>query len=204
MRIAVASVMLSSAMMLGIVSTADTAYADEANESNPKVVSISSALESQSRDDDTAKNPSNAQKSSKLGEGLAAQVAKMHSDAISAMPTREDALLEIAKQQLGVPYVYGGTTPSGFDCSGFTQYCFKQALGIELPRTADAQYGLGESVALNDLQPGDLVFWGSRRGIYHVGIYVGDGNYIHAGASAHSICIQSMSAYSPTSAKRIL
>ena len=79
-------------------------------------------------------------------------------------------LLGIAAILAGIPYVYGGTTPSGFDCSGYTQYVFGR-LGISLPRTAEAQRQAATSVATP--QVGDLVFFGSPA--YHVGIYAGNG-----------------------------
>lgn len=83
----------------------------------------------------------------------------------------------IAMQYLGVPYVWGGSSPAGFDCSGFTQYVFGQA-GISLPRTASAQQGAGMPVGSGELAPGDLVFFGSPA--YHVGIYIGGGSMIHS------------------------
>lgn len=86
-------------------------------------------------------------------------------------------LVDIAFKYLGVPYVWGGTTPSGFDCSGLVQYVYREA-GINISRTTYTQ--IAEGYAVSDLQPGDLVFFGSYSAPYHVGIYIGDGQYIHA------------------------
>lgn len=84
---------------------------------------------------------------------------------------------------LGVPYVFGGTSPSGFDCSGYVRFVFAQA-GISLPRTADAQYEVGYAVSTDELRPGDLVFFSTyEAGPSHVGIYLGDGNFINASSS---------------------
>ena len=86
-----------------------------------------------------------------------------------------DAIVSAAYSQLGVPYVWGGTTPGvGLDCSGLTQYCYKQA-GISIPRNTEAQYAQGKKIALSEAQPGDILY---RMG--HVGIYIGGDRYIHA------------------------
>ncbi|MBO1753576.1 C40 family peptidase [Allobranchiibius sp. CTAmp26] len=90
-------------------------------------------------------------------------------------PASSNSAIAIAKRYIGVPYVYGGTTPSGFDCSGFTSYVFRQ-LGINLPRTAAAQQASVTPVSTP--QPGDLVFFGSPA--YHIGIYLGNGMMIAA------------------------
>lgn len=86
------------------------------------------------------------------------------------------AVLNAAYSHLGKPYVYGSTGPSSFDCSGFTQYVYKQAAGIDITRTTYSQVGVGTPVSQGNLQPGDLVF--PHAG--HVGIYIGNGQMIHA------------------------
>lgn len=92
-----------------------------------------------------------------------------------------DTLLAYAEQFLGTPYVYGGSTPSGFDCSGFTTYVFRNALGISLPRTSSEQSQTYTRIdSITDLNPGDLVFFGNGSRVNHVGIYVGQGEFIHS------------------------
>lgn len=92
-----------------------------------------------------------------------------------------ERVVQIAEQYLGIPYVYGGSTPAGFDCSGFTSYVFKQ-LGYSLYRSSYQQIDNGVPVSKSELQPGDLLLF-KRQGasrIHHVGIYVGDGMMIHS------------------------
>lgn len=87
-------------------------------------------------------------------------------------------LVETSQKYLGVPYVWGGTAVNGMDCSGFTQRVYREALGIEITRVTYTQQYQGKEVPLSDIQVGDLIFWGEPT--YHVGIYVGNGQYIHA------------------------
>ncbi|URW90585.1 C40 family peptidase [Lacticaseibacillus paracasei] len=107
-----------------------------------------------------------------------------------------------AAKYVGVPYVYGGTSPSGFDCSGLIYYAAKEA-GINLPRTSQAQSTLGSYVSVSDLQAGDLVFWGGVGSAYHVGIYIGGGQYLHAPAPGQSVTIQSMAYFAPSFGRRL-
>ena len=100
------------------------------------------------------------------------------------------ALTRSALRFLGVPYAFGGTSTSGFDCSGFVQHVFAM-LGIALPRTADAQYDVGHR-AVGGPRPGDLVFFDTYGGVSHVGIYLGDGRFVHA-SSSHGVMVSHLS-----------
>ncbi len=100
-------------------------------------------------------------------------------------------LLSVAQEYVGVPYVFGGTSPSGFDCSGFVQYV-ANSVGVALPRMADEQYQMGHSVEKSRLQPGDLVFFSTYTpGVSHSGIYLGYGHFISA-TSSRGVAIDSI------------
>lgn len=101
------------------------------------------------------------------------------------------AIVATAQKYLGVPYVWGGTSPRGFDCSGLVQYVCRQN-GISLPRTAASQRNAGRYVSRADLQPGDLVFFKSGGRISHVGIYIGGGNMIHAPQTGDVVKVSSI------------
>ncbi|MBR0061100.1 MAG: C40 family peptidase [Selenomonadaceae bacterium] len=100
-------------------------------------------------------------------------------------------IINNAMDYIGVPYVFGGTSPYGFDCSGYVQYVFANA-GISLPRTADVQYEVGTPISTTELVAGDLVFFSTYTwGASHVGIYLGDNNFIHA-SSSRGISVDSL------------
>ena len=98
-------------------------------------------------------------------------------------------MLQTASTQLGTPYRSGGCNPNtGFDCSGFTTWVFNR-YGIHLPRSSREQYQMGTMVAKNSLRKGDLVFFRSKRGVNHVGIYLENGKFIHSASNGKSVTI---------------
>jgi cell wall-associated NlpC family hydrolase len=108
-----------------------------------------------------------------------------------APPPTHSSVVSIAMHYLGTPYVWGGASPSGFDCSGLVMYVFAQ-VGVSLPHSSYAQYGMGSPVSRDQLQPGDLVFF---DGLGHVGIYVGGGSFIHAPHTGDVVRISSLSGW---------
>ena len=122
--------------------------------------------------------------------------APAETPAAPAASASGSSIVSIAQQYLGVPYVYGGSSASGFDCSGFTMYVFAQ-VGIKLPHGATSQLSYGTEVSRSDLQPGDLVFFQDYGyTASHVGIYIGGDQFIHASSSyynGHCVVITSLS-----------
>jgi hypothetical protein len=107
----------------------------------------------------------------------------------------DELLAEKVKPLLGTPYVWGGSTTKGFDCSGFTQYVYR-SLGIDLPRTAGQQFGKGTPVSVNSMEPGDLIFFDTGGGsISHVGIYMGNGKMAHAASGQGEVVINTIDWY---------
>lgn len=115
-----------------------------------------------------------AQEKAQAKQAAAAKEKDSADAAPASLGSLGERIVAQAAQFKGVPYEWGGTTPSGFDCSGLTQYVFKK-MGISLPRTAQQQYDAAEHISQSQAQPGDLVFMGSPGSIYHVAIYAGGG-----------------------------
>jgi peptidoglycan DL-endopeptidase CwlO len=103
-------------------------------------------------------------------------------------PSRYGGVVGVAMQYLGVPYVWAGASPSGFDCSGFIMYVYGQ-VGVSLPHNAAMQYGVGSPVSRDALEPGDLVFF---AGLSHVGLYIGGGQFVHAPHTGDVVKISSL------------
>jgi cell wall-associated NlpC family hydrolase len=110
---------------------------------------------------------------------------------VFAPPNVHGGVVGIAMHYLGVPYVWGGSTPRGFDCSGLVSYVFAQ-IGVSVPHSSYSQFGMGTPVSMSQLQAGDLVFF---TGASHVGIYIGGGQFIHAPHTGDVVKISSLSGY---------
>ena len=133
------------------------------------------------------------------------QAAQASSQAQQSSTTRTGSgnnVVSYAESFIGVPYVYGGTTPSGFDCSGFVQYVYNH-FGKSLPRTTTQQENCGTQIPVSQAQPGDLYFWGNKGSAYHVAICVGNGKYIAAPEPGQNVSIGSTQYFQPSFAVRL-
>ena len=126
----------------------------------------------------------------------AALSARSEGEVPEKWSTRASEVLMNALSLSGIRYQYGGNSPdTGFDCSGFVRYVFKQATSLSLPRSALAMSQLGKSVRKNDLQPGDLVFFNTLKSAFsHVGIYVGNNRFIHSPRSGGVVRVENLEA----------
>ncbi|WP_436654149.1 NlpC/P60 family protein [Lactiplantibacillus plantarum] len=122
--------------------------------------------------------------------------------------SRQAAVIKLAKTKLGAPYTQsqaGRLGPNSFDCSGFVYYLYKTAAGITLNGTVTTtEEKSGKEVSLNELQPGDLLFYGSRGNTYHVGLYEGNGMMIHAATPEEGVKETAIKYYQPSFARRVL
>jgi len=110
-----------------------------------------------------------------------------------ATATAQDAI-DQAMELLGIRYRYGGSSPeTGFDCSGFVNHVFREGLGLMLPRSSKEMSKSGQEISRSDLQPGDLVFFNTMRNAFsHVGIYLGDNQFVHAPRSGGHVRIEDL------------
>lgn len=146
-----------------------------------------------------------------INKGVTLQASEIKSTKTIKVPTAEESdlsdnvngisrgsvskgleVVNYAYNFLGKPYVYGATGPNSFDCSGLTQYVYNR-FGVGLTRTTYTQVNQGVKVDRSNLRPGDLVFFNTQGSISHVGIYVGDGDFIHAPRTGKPVMISSLS-----------
>lgn len=149
----------------------------------------------------------NSQTNTEESEEIKEEIPKVESSIVS---DKAQKVIELAKEQIGKPYLWGSEGPDSFDCSGLVYYVFKESIDMTLPRTSRDQYKIGEEVSKSDLQVGDLLFSSSRsdKVITHVGIYMGDGKMIHSPNSGKNVEISDISSNywenSYVGAKRVL
>lgn len=138
---------------------------------------------------DDINNVANSSDSSDEGDNTV-KVPAQSSDAIGNMLLQSVSLM-------GIAYKWGGNTPdTGMDCSGFVRYVFKKSLGINLPRTAAEMAKVGKRVSIDDLEPGDLIFFNTRRGSNtHIGIYLGNNKFIQSPRTGENIQITELNGY---------
>lgn len=113
-------------------------------------------------------------------------------NSLSRGSSRGVDLVSYSYQFMGRPYVWGASGPSSFDCSGFTAYVYKN-FGVYLDHYTGSQYAVGKSVSRSELIPGDLIFFNTTSSISHVGIYVGEGQFIHASSGGGKVTVSDLS-----------
>ena len=122
--------------------------------------------------------------------------------AASIKAQREDAV-RYALGFVGSRYVYGGSTPSGFDCSGFTQYILRNSAGVSMPRNSASQSSVGTQIDASQMEPGDLIFY-ARGGIDHVAMYIGDGRIVHAANERMGVTTAAWNYRAPVKIMRVI
>ncbi|MET7598958.1 C40 family peptidase [Streptomyces sp. NPDC004082] len=162
-----------------------------------------------------AKKKAEARKKAEAERKAAATQAASRSSQRTTLAASADADVPVAasgsvatviaflKAQVGDAYVMGGTGPNAWDCSGLVQAAFKQ-VGVDLPRVSEAQSTAGTPVSLSNVQVGDILYWGSAGSAYHVGVYIGNGQYLDAANPSKGVVIQDLSGYPATGAVRVL
>jgi cell wall-associated NlpC family hydrolase len=120
--------------------------------------------------------------------------ANVDGPAIESEPTPGAEVADLAEQYVGSPYRWGGASPSGFDCTGFVMWVYSQ-FGVAMPHNEAGELASGERVGTDDLQPGDVLVFANtyRRGLSHAGIYVGNGQFVHAADERHGVMVSSLS-----------
>lgn len=192
--------------------------ANKVKKSTKKDTKTATSTSSATKTTTTSKNISTnkAAEVKKVQQIVNAAVKKTQTTSSVQASSRAGAIVSLAKQQIGKPYVWGANGPDSFDCSSLVQYVYQKAAGVNLPRTTYDQIKVGQTVyaksqsnnqpvSANDLQVGDLLFWGSETAPYHVAIYIGNNQYVNAATPEQGTILQTLTSYySPTIVKRVL
>lgn len=141
--------------------------------------------------------------STQSSSGSASGSAATASDSVAPASGSVGAVIGFLKAQLGDAYVMGASGPNAWDCSSLVQAAFKQA-GVDLPRVSQDQSTMGTEVGTSNLQVGDILYWGGKGSAYHVGVYIGNGQYLDAANPSKGVVIQDLSGYPASGAVRVL
>ncbi|GHH78236.1 glycoside hydrolase [Streptomyces sulfonofaciens] len=186
------------------------AYATQALQNAAVTKAAKEARKSQAQAERKAEAKQKAEAARKAAEARASRSAErttLHTESASSsvsLPSGSaGAVLSFLTAQLGDAYVMGGTGPNSWDCSGLVQAAFKQ-VGVNLPRTSQEQSTAGTQVPLSSVQPGDILYWGQAGSAFHVGVYIGNGQYLDAANPSKGVVVQDLSGYPASGAVRVL
>lgn len=201
----------STAVSTNTASSTSMTASSQASKAKKKTTKAKSTTTNTSSNTSTSAKAQNQSTTSNTSASTTTNTAASSSQAVSQAPTGStstasasaSAITSYALNFLGVPYVWGGTTPSGFDCSGFVQYVYSH-FGINPGRTTYTQQYAGTKISVASAQAGDLYFWGSYGSAYHVAIALGGGQYVMAPAPGQNVMTGSVSSYTPSFAVRVL
>ncbi|MFE9767819.1 C40 family peptidase [Streptomyces sp. NPDC005808] len=182
----------------------DAAAAAAAQQAKTDLADAKAKAAAKKAADEAARKAAAAEAASRSAERTTLSGATSTSTTVSAPASGSVAtVVAFLKAQVGDAYVMGGTGPNSWDCSGLVQAAFKQA-GVDLPRVSGDQSTAGTPVSLSNLAVGDILYWGSAGSAYHVGVYIGDGQYLDAANPSKGVVIQDLSGYPATGAVRVL
>lgn len=185
---------------------ATESQAPEAHASETPAAEESTVAETPStQEESTTPAPQPAQEAPAAEEEPEAPAATTEEEPAAAAPAASTYgdVLSTAAKYVGTPYVWGGKSPSGFDCSGFVQYVFKEAYGIDVGSWTVPQESAGTRISVSEAQAGDLYFWGDAGSTYHVAIATGGGNFIHASQPGTPLGYNNIQNFTPQFAVRV-
>ncbi|MCD7444413.1 C40 family peptidase [Streptomyces lincolnensis] len=183
----------------------DAAAAKAAKQAKADLAEAKKKAEARKKAAEEAARKAAAERATRDAErtSLSASASVSASTSTSTATGSAAAIVNFVKAQVGDSYVSGGTGPNSWDCSGLVQAAFSQ-IGVDLPRVSQDQSTAGTQVSLSNLQPGDILYWGSAGSAYHVAVYVGDGMFVGAQNPSTGVAEKPLSYDPPTGAVRVL
>lgn len=181
----------------------DAAAAQAAKEAKADLAEAKKKAEARKKAAEEARQAA-AERAARDAERAALSTASTTADTVSAPAGGSVAtVIAFLQAQVGDAYVLGASGPNAWDCSSLVQAAFKQ-VGVDLPRVSQDQSMVGTDVPLSDLQVGDILYWGGKGSAYHVGVYIGNGQYLDAANPSKGVVIQDLSGYPASGAVRVL